>query len=679
MKNKLTTEVVRKAIELAYLSYPQHQIATKITSLALKQLQTEWKREKRWQRDSLKIFLDKVKDFFFFDQNLANQDKIAKKIFFTQEQLLQLLVLKCGNDLEKQQEDIENVNQGILLIRAIKEIVWFTLERSPLYVISGFTKVIHNYNYQDTIAIFCSLDNSYKFLKDIKREIRRAKEAILNQVSERFREATENVSTSDNLFNRAFSRTVTSGLLNIYYQCLEKLSPWDTECIKDLPAKNSISKQQITKGTEIVHSLIHNNCFELITELIEVAKPSSQLQIEQFIFSSKRTPPNNDPFDPPDFTDDAVNLLNELEEYKKSLKNSNPEQLSVFIDNKKVGIIDLEKTNSFEIEISDQATQLTIYDEKTDLLLLSSRLIHQGILSEERLEKYYFHLSNSQTFKLTIKAIKPIFLSPEPLDDEENEDYIDGKFEIKVACYERNPIKAVSWSYKHLMHEVANQPMKVASRFAAIAVVFTLLFILIGQLKLSPNFNNNQQPIIVKKSPTPSLTPKPSKLVPIPLPEKSPSPKRNEIQPNKLRHNLSLPKTTPKVMEQVEQNEIEEDQIAMVRGNNPTFASIQTIYVSDLMEEDLRKALTELLQSNGKFTVVKSLIGTSPDATLEWSFSQPNLIILSINNRFVWKKAVDPSALVKTKAEAIVFDLIQAVEDAKAAEKEKLERKQKQP
>lgn len=438
MNNGLTVDVIRKGIELAYLSYPDDEIAIEITSLAVKHLQSEWAKELRWQRDNTRTFLRSVKNSLLF-----NQQTVAKKIFLTQEQLLQLLIMKLGTTLEKQQESEEFVNQNLLLIRAIKEIVWFSLEKSPLGVISAITKVLHNYSNQDVVKVCYAVDDFYQNLKDLTREVRRAKESILEQLSERFREVTENVNTNENLNNDAFIREIDSELIDLLYKCLENFSPWNTNCINHLPAKTYNSQKSMTEGLEITHSLIHKDCFEFLTELIEVATPSSQLQLEQLIFSSKIKPSSKDPFDPPDFTDAAVDILEELEEYKKSVRNSSPEQLSVFIDNRRVGFINLNQANSFQIEISDQATQLTIYDHKTNLLLISSRLIHQGILSDERLEKYYFHLSNGQTLKLTIKAIKPIFLSSESSDDE-SKDYIDGKFEIRVTCYERDGIVTIS-------------------------------------------------------------------------------------------------------------------------------------------------------------------------------------------------------------------------------------------
>jgi len=668
MNNGLSADAVRKGIELAYLSYPDDEIATAITSLAVKHLQSEWARELRWQRDNTKAFLKTVKNTFLFDQQ-----PVAKKIFLTQEQLLQLLVMKVGTNLEKEQESEEFVNQNILLARAIKEIIWFSLEKNPLCVISAITKVLHNYSNQDVVKVCYAVDDFYKNLKDIPREVRRAKESIFEQLTERFREVTEHVSTSENFHNDTFEVIISPELIETLYRCLEKFSPWNTNCINDLPAKTPNSQKTMTEGLEIAHSLIHKDCFEFLTELTEIATPRSQLQLEQLIFSNKMKPSNKDPFDPPDFTDAASDVLEELEEYKKSLKNSSPEQLSIFIDNKKVGFIDLNQTDCFQIEVLDQATQLTIYDHKTNLLLVSSRLTHQGILSDERLEKYYFHLANGQTFKLTIRAIKPIFL---PLEyDDESGDFIDGKFQIVLVCYEKNLIKAIKRSYKRLSYEITQQPLATTTRFALILIVLALLLIIVEQFHLASNFNFNQQPPIVKKSngingikePLPFVTPTPEKQFPLP--------KQTPLQKQRPGFKQKPKKALPKTIKPAIKFAKEPEQIA-TRGftRTITLSELKSIYVSKEIEMELREALTKSLDATGRFTVMTkySWPENTPDAVVEWSLSMPNTLVLSTaTSPYIWKKKIDKNQDVKQQAKSFTSDLIQAIQTSENLEKQK--------
>lgn len=131
---------------------------------------------------------------------------------------------------------------------------------------------------------------------------------------------------------------------------------------------------------------------------------------------------------------------------------------------------------------------------------------------------------------------------------------------------------------------------------------------------------------------------------------------------NQVKQDKSIPQNN--TIKNTDNNEPE--QIAMLereRGQNATLATIKNIYISDLIDTDLRNALIELLQTNG-FKVIKNLANEPFEASLEYSFSEKNLIALSVKNRQVWKKSLDSSP-PKQEAQAIVISLLEAIEQAK--------------
>lgn len=655
MKRPLTEKEIIRGFELAYLLYPDKNKALEICSSAFLQLQIEQRKEQRAVREKLKT----LKQIFKLDSDYNNQS--FPRIHFSDFRVCQKLIFQVANEIEREQENTEVVSQKLLTIRYLKYLVMVSLDHNILFLITGFSRVLHNYSTNETIKVCLSLYPGYSY-KHLDRQIKKAKATLLEHLQDRFHNYVKVVD------NRLQSITATNlatvqVMTDLINNSLNQLVLWDTECLTDLSIFNNLQPYDIILiGQQMSHLIIHPNCYTYLTDELQLNKPDTRLEIPKFFVANHRIDDENDPFDPPDFTEDVPKVLEAVKQHFDEVKQCRPNQLAIYIDYKKRGLINLHQTNKFFLKLVNEGRQLEIYDEESNLFLISHRLISDIFLEEPETTIVTIPIDNGQKFKLIIKYIPPVDDGED--FDEDNYQKIDtGTFEISISCHETSLTRALYWSYRRLLYEFDFSPLVVLSRFA----ITSMLLIILGVLAIYPNkiFNLDNQQTIVKILPTPIIkqTPKPN-VTPLPEPQKQ---NIAPHQPNKINkpHKLQeTPKSQPQVTEQ------EPNEIAMVeRGDNATLATIKNIYISDLIDSDLKQALTESLQANG-FNVVKSLAGSSIDGSLEYSFSEDNVIALSIKNKQVWKKSIDqPSP--KEQAQAIILSLMEAIEKDKKDNKSK--------
>lgn len=123
------------------------------------------------------------------------------------------------------------------------------------------------------------------------------------------------------------------------------------------------------------------------------------------------------------------------------------------------------------------------------------------------------------------------------------------------------------------------------------------------------------------------------------------------------KNNMSIKQAS----KQASSDTISEDRSANLVG-------LRKIYISNLIETELREILEKHMEYSKKFTVVDQL---TADAILQWSFSQPDTIILSTtSNPILWKTVVDKSMSLQEQAESIIFSLVHTID----IEEEKLKK-----
>lgn len=98
-------------------------------------------------------------------------------------------------------------------------------------------------------------------------------------------------------------------------------------------------------------------------------------------------------------------------------------------------------------------------------------------------------------------------------------------------------------------------------------------------------------------------------------------------------------------------------------SQNIFLSNIENVFVSNLIEEDLRTELQKLIKKSNKLKLTNE---NECQGTLKWSFSQPNTIIISTtNNPLLWKKKIGNYGSPKEKAKDIVYSLTESIEESK--------------
>lgn len=658
MKVLLTQEQIIKGMQLAYLLSSDKKKTLEISATALLSLEAERIKEKRWFRDDLKLLLEKLGNLF------SQEYFYSPKIHLEEPQIYQKLIMKLSDEAERQQEIITPVSEKLLIVRYLNYIILNGLDKKTfLCLATSFSRVLHNYTTADTVKICLFLYPNYKNVKNLDNQIKKAKANLLKQLEERFYGA---ISVVDNrLEAKSLSNLPNIQLLTeLINNSLEQLVLWETRCFTSLSTFNILEPQNILlAGQQMSHLIIHPNCYGKLTDELKLDSPKVKLEIPKF-FTNNRIDKENDPFDPPDFTDDIPKVLEAVQKHFDEVKQSRPNQLAIYIDYKKRGIINLHQTNKFFLKLINEGNQLEIYDEETNLFLLSRRLISDIFLEKPETTVVTIPIQNGQNFKLIIKYIPPTIDDEENFDENNYEDIETGTFEISISCHETSIKRALYWSFRRLLYEFNFSPLMVFSR---VTITFILLALL-GLLAIYPDnlFSLlNHKETIVERHSTPIIKPIPQpNISPTPEPQKQEVPNKNNYKPNKLKPKAE-PKIAPAPIEPILEQESE--QIAK-RGNNAALATIKNIYVSDLIDVELRKELTQALKANG-FNVIENPASTLVEGQLEYALPETTSIILSINNKTVFEKALDKLSL-KEQALSIVSNLIDAIEKAKTDKKQ---------
>lgn len=245
--------------------------------------------------------------------------------------------------------------------------------------------------------------------------------------------------------------------------------------------------------------------------------------------------------------------------------------------------------------------------------------------------------------------------------------------DIKVNVFEG--IKANLFSF--------NQAKAVA---ISILVVSSLTYLVyynfsskISQPKQKDNIIANQEIPKIKVTPTPinapADTPSSVEIVDVDM-MKNKNNNNNDNDKRNKKNKQSIAKSNSNLEEKLATNSTNnKNNMSIEQASSDTrsedrianLVGLRKIYISSLIETELREELEKGMKSSGRFTVVDPVMA---DATLQWSFSQPHTIILSTtSNPILWKALVDKSMSFQKQAESIVFSLVQTID----IEKEKLE------
>ena len=96
------------------------------------------------------------------------------------------------------------------------------------------------------------------------------------------------------------------------------------------------------------------------------------------------------------------------------------------------------------------------------------------------------------------------------------------------------------------------------------------------------------------------------------------------------------------------------EQIALLRAKHIDLLSVETVYVSEKINMELREELNSLLRTIDRFKVIRDseIISTQPDATFQFSPSDSRLIVLQKKalNVAIWEKPVNTTLTPKDQA-----------------------------
>ena len=173
------------------------------------------------------------------------------------------------------------------------------------------------------------------------------------------------------------------------------------------------------------------------------------------------------------------------------------------------------------------------------------------------------------------------------------------------------------------------------------------------EIKVSPSLTN-----------TPIAIPSPKNITPD-FVKSAENNKGNTTQQNKIVENnkkfLNKKRNSPQIRSEFEE-------IALLRTRKIDLLSIETIYVSEKINTELREELNSLLRKIDRFKLIRDseIIFTQPDATFQFSSLDPRLIVLRKKgtNTQIWQASIDETLTAKEQASTVVLSFMENIKEA---------------
>lgn len=219
--------------------------------------------------------------------------KARSKIILEEVQLLQCLVFKVSEEVERGQENGPShvpLSQADMLKRYLAYLVRTTMERSAFYVTLALCRFVYNYDAGETETLYRLVIQDSENRHKPTEYFRKQKGDMIERFQQRFgdRLRLAQGSRSELHFERV---TAPEQFAELLEECLAEFRPWSVDCC--LPERFNRHDRLPTLKFEggrddsqvelkRIHTLLHPECFAKLVKAWEFEQPSKRLGLPLF-------------------------------------------------------------------------------------------------------------------------------------------------------------------------------------------------------------------------------------------------------------------------------------------------------------------------------------------------------------------------------------------------------------
>lgn len=278
------------------------------------------------------------------DKRLGHESEKRYTIFFTEDHMLQRLVMISSDPYEREFErNREKIDQQRLLVHFIKHLVRTTYKLTPFHTTLGVCRILHNYSTGETLEIDGIVMQDRDGGKD-PSYLRAKKSSLISELQERFGDLISQCEGPRKEI-RFHCHDNPRSFIELTHGCLGQLAPWFTDCINipsdynpadqvldDLSSdgKNFTRMQRIQINR--LHAALDPKCFSLLVKglrehsmrKLEFNEPDHNLQIPIFNISNDDPPDDGDQNNasgPPDLSDAELAAMRRELEQEAAIRN----------------------------------------------------------------------------------------------------------------------------------------------------------------------------------------------------------------------------------------------------------------------------------------------------------------------------------------------------------------------
>lgn len=588
------------------------------------------------------------------------------KVSMSEPHLLQRLIYIESDPYEQQQERGDaaaTLDEEDMIIRFIKYLVEITIKRNSFYVTVGLSRLLHSYSTTEAQAIHDQIIQDPARIKG-EQYYRSRKKQLMDELRERFGEWVRpfRVAHGEERFQAQENPGQHAELVR---RSLSLFTPWDTPCVipagfdpmrDELPALSFEGPNPDEEHrTEVnrFHAVLHPECFERLTEALQVDPPDQRLAVPQFFVSRSddgQNKPRRDRRHLPQLSEEElVGIESVLADRAARRRVASAGLLSIMVDGRERTQFDPARSSQVQFEVDEKAqlVEVRAREKEGDLVLAVCLLDFQEGRAGE----------SAQESSITLKGGQRISFAVSLKKDPEGE--VRGA-QVTVKYQETHAARAVKLFGQRLKYRIADamsvgqgmpgilKPVLVTALIAACAFGLAQ-YMRLREKPSEPQLIAKREPPSTEQDnrPTPAMPPSSSQ----------PGAPATGIGPSDIG-----PRST------------------MERGSElaaESLLAVKRVYIAalgdDAFSQHVRDQLINQLQASGRFAVTDNpdeadaamkgsteSTGTAVDESTNQTveIGQVTLQLVSADGRVLWATAKRKYA---GRAEAVAAEVVRAV------------------
>lgn len=359
-----TDELLNQAFQLAYFILGDRTTSIYVAMAAL---------------DKLKVAsATQDRRLYYTPTGRSAYPAVRTKVNLSEMHLLQRLIYIESELFERLLEGQENTLQSSdMIIRYIKHLVRITTKHNSFYVALGVCRLLYNYTTAETAELYNLVVQDPERIRD-DYYYRSRKKRLMQDLKDRFGNLVK-TQQGPRREERFQAQEDSQPFVRLVRDCLMRFTPWQSACVLPTaldPDRNVITPLLFAGGdpdeehkVELnrIHTLMHPECLERLTEALGFDAPDKRLELPVFIGSSCGADPPDERFNPVALSAGELNAIRRyLDKNAVHRKNFSAGWLTFLIDGNEARDVEFDLAGKAQFDVQEGAELIEIRSVEAD-------------------------------------------------------------------------------------------------------------------------------------------------------------------------------------------------------------------------------------------------------------------------------------------------------------------------